>query len=165
MPYDDSRSVERAGAAASLQIPPGERLVASVTAQVVLWVSSTVAVFKHQRRAFGFAVVPVTPEQKVRDHRLQRCSLFRQVVFESLRLGLVALPSQDAVFDQVVQPFGEHAAGDAGTGAQLVEAVSAQKDISDDQQRPTLPDHLQGAGDGADLVRVVAIQHDLTILT
>src|SRR5207253_941042 len=46
-------------------------------------------------------------------------------------------------------PAGQEVPGDAQVAGQLVEAAHAPKGVAQDQHRPAVPDHLDGAGDRA----------------
>ena len=57
---------------------------------------------------------------------------------------------------QDIEPFGQHGLGDLEVGEEVAEAADPVEGVSHDQQRPALPDDLEGAGERALLVGVVA---------
>jgi hypothetical protein len=65
------------------------------------------------------------------------------------RRVLVGAALEDALVDQVVEPGGEHVAGDAEAALPVVEAGDAEEGVAHDQQRPPLPHHLECARDRA----------------
>jgi hypothetical protein len=58
-------------------------------------------------------------------------------------------PLEDAAVDQVLEARGQHVAGDAQPALPLVEPGDPQERVADDQQRPPLAHHVEGAGDRA----------------
>jgi hypothetical protein len=54
---------------------------------------------------------------------------------------------EDPVGGEFLQPGGQHAAGQAEAGLEVVEAAGAPEGIAEDQQRPPFAHHVQGLGD------------------
>src|SRR5205823_3939399 len=75
-----------------------------------------------------------------------------QDVLVAGRVAGVRAAFQDAVVDELVEPFGEDLAGDPEAGAQLVEPVPAAGHVPQQEQAPPVADHVEGLGDGASVV-------------
>jgi hypothetical protein len=70
----------------------------------------------------------------------------------SWRVVLVGAAGQDVVVDQVLEPLGEHLAGDVEFGDEGVEAVVAAGDLAQDEQVPPVADDGGAVGDAAGVV-------------
>ena len=113
---------------------------------------AAVPVGQLQRRpAGGLLQVAVAPAQQADQHRVEvHPGPGQPVLVPGALPGLpVRVPAQHARLDQRGQPGGEHLPGRADPPAQVVEAPDPGEDLAQHQQRPLLPDQLQGAGDRA----------------
>src|SRR5229473_1989778 len=95
----------------------------------------------------------VAPGHQRGGDREQGPALFCQVVLVAGRVPGVGAAFEDAVVGEFLQPGGQHAAGQAEAGLEVVEAAGAAERVTQDQQRPPLARHVQGLGDGAVPVR------------
>src|SRR5687768_16789991 len=66
---------------------------------------------------------------------------------------------QHALRHEVIQAIGEDVAGDTEALLKALEPADAEHGVTKDEQRPALPDDLQGTGDRANLIWVTGIQH------
>jgi hypothetical protein len=103
--------------------------------------------------------VPIPPIQQSDHHRPQVEALLSQTVFITDRPVLVLDAFEDAVVQQCVEPGGQHITGDFQAPLKVLETTNAEEGIPEDQKRPALSDHLQGAGDGARLVVIGSSEH------
>lgn len=91
----------------------------------------------------------VAPRQKRHDHRVERATLDRECVFIARRALLVGNPAENAVVDEAGEALGHKVTGRPCVLAELLEAGCAEEGLAQQQQRPSIADHRQGAGDGA----------------
>src|SRR5262249_36544013 len=103
--------------------------------------------------------VVVAPLHQRDNANAELAPFLRQVVLEALGVLAVANPLEDALADEAGQPVGEDGAGHPKAREQLIEAVVAKQDVTEDEQRPAVTHHFERAGYGADLRLVVAPQH------
>jgi hypothetical protein len=106
---------------------------------------------------------PITPPHHDKQQVAQLPALVGEQVFVPDRPGGILTPGQDSLFDQPVQPLGEHLAGHAEAPLELLEAVRAGVDVPQDQRRPRLTDDVEGAGDRARHGAELRSLHDATI--
>src|SRR4051794_13673067 len=92
----------------------------------------------------------VAPAQQGQDDRIELSAGGGEVVLEALRVVAVLAALEDPGGDQRAEPGGQGVPRCSGAPDHLVEAVVAEEDLADGQQRPLLADDLEGAGDGAD---------------
>ena len=111
------------------------------------------------RRALGLGQVAVAPVHHGDHHRPQVEPLLGEEVLVAGRALLVRALLEDVLLNQPREPVGEHVARDAEVVLDLVEAPAAVEDVADDEQRPALAEHLEGACDRTRLV-VIAIEHE-----
>ncbi len=98
--------------------------------------------------------VAVTPLHQRKQDEAEFAALLGEPVFESLGSLVVGDALEHALGDEAVQAVGEHVARDPEAVEELVEATMAENDVADDQQRPTVADHLERASDRTDLAVV-----------
>src|SRR5438128_182994 len=106
-----------------------------------------------------FAQVVIAPLSKRGERDVQVETLLRQLVLVPLRALAVEDPLEHALVDQPVEPVGQNVAGDSQALLQLIEAMQAEQDVTDDQQRPALADNLERPRDRTVLAFVVTVQH------
>src|SRR6185437_6492913 len=106
-----------------------------------------------------FAQIVIAPLSKRGERDVQVETLLRQVVLVPLRPLAVQDPLEHTFVDQPVEPVGQNVAGDAQALLQFVEAVQAQQQVANDQQRPALADNLERSRDRTVLAFVVTVQH------
>jgi len=94
------------------------------------------------------APLGAVPDQRG-DDREQCPALVGQVVLIPGRVLGVGAPLEHAVVGELVQPGGQHAAGQAQAVFEVVEPACAAEGVTQDQQRPPLADHVEGLGDRA----------------
>jgi hypothetical protein len=78
---------------------------------------------------------------------------------------LVAAALDHPLIDECVQPCLEDVAGDADVVMDLVEAIPAEADVPQDQQRPPLADDLECPGQRAGQFGKVGSVHCIMLLT
>ena len=98
-------------------------------------------------------------------HQRQQCdpefeAFLGEVVFEALGPFVVANAFEHSGLDEAGQAIREHVARDPEAPEQHVEAMVSDPDLADDQERPAVAHHLEGARDRAVLAFVVALQHE-----
>lgn len=95
--------------------------------------------------------VLVTPLHKGDQGRVQVKALLGQTVFVPLALALSVIrrARQDTLFHERVQPIGEYRPGDVEVALEVSEATDAEERLTQHQQAPLFPDHLQRSGDRA----------------
>ena len=89
----------------------------------------------------------------------QLAAFLCQAVLEARGALAVGNAFEDSFGDEAVEAVGEDVAGDAEGREQLIEAVVAEHDVPNEQQRPSVADQFQRPSDGAHLALVVALQH------
>src|SRR5262245_33383727 len=109
------------------------------------------------RRLFAHVLIAPLAKRGQRDIEVE--TLLRQLVLVPLRALAIEDALEHALVDQPVEPVSQNVAGDSEALLQFVEAVEAQQDVADDQQRPALADDLERSGDRAVLAFVVTVQH------
>jgi hypothetical protein len=106
---------------------------------------------------------------RARDDRQHLAGALGQLVVDARRHLAVALAGQQPVGDHAVQARAELLGGDAGQDAlQLDEPPRAAGEVADDEQRPLVPDEVQGTRVGRPLVVRMAFggrdrRHDSTL--
>jgi hypothetical protein len=126
--------------------------------------ATAATVLEHHRRPSLRGRVTVAPLHQRDDRRPQVEALLGQHVLVTQRPLLVGDPFEHPQLGQPPQTRLEDVARDAEVRAELVEAANAEEHVADDQQRPPLADHLEGAGDAALLILVVASEHSTAII-
>jgi DNA polymerase III delta prime subunit len=101
--------------------------------------------------------MPVAPLHQREEGNAEFAPLCRESILEALGTLAVADAVEDALGHETVQAVREHVAGNAEACLQLIEAVAAEDDVANDEQRPPVTDHLQRPGDRADLPLVAAL--------
>src|SRR5262249_5839610 len=91
----------------------------------------------------------VGPLPERRQHGQQRLALLGQAVRETLAFAADVHALEDAVIDQVLEPGGEDVLGDAEAALEVAEAAGAEERVADDEQRPPVPEGLEGLPDPA----------------
>src|SRR5262249_18856452 len=76
------------------------------------------------------------------------------------RAPVIGPPLEHAALDEVIEPLGEHLAGDAQIRLHLIEASESYVDIAQDQRRPRLPDDVECARYRARHLAEVRALHD-----
>src|SRR5438874_1833659 len=112
---------------------------------------------REHRRLLAAVVVAPLPQANERDMKV--AALAGQVVLVPLRSFLIANPLEDSFVDQPAKTLGENLPRDPETPMELVEPTQSQQRIPNDQQRPSLTDHLKGACDRTVLTFVGALEH------
>src|SRR5712671_4413335 len=90
-----------------------------------------------------FAQVLVAPLAQGGERDVEVEPFLRQLVLVPLRALAVEDALEHAFVDQPVEPVGQNVAGDSEALLEFVEAVQAEQDVADDQQRPALADNLE----------------------
>src|ERR1035437_2874258 len=103
-----------------------------------------------QRRPVVAREVLIAPGLQRRDDRVEIETRFGQEVLEPGRMLAVRPALQDARAHQGAEPRGQGVARSPGALDHLVEPAVTEKDLAHGEQRPLLPDDLQGAGDRTD---------------
>jgi hypothetical protein len=70
------------------------------------------------------------------------------------------------VLDQPAEPVGQDIAGDSEVGLEFLEMPEAVESAAQDQERPPLPDHLEGGRDsalGENLPQLLGAAHRATL--
>src|SRR6266516_4286994 len=111
---------------------------------------------EHRRLLAAVRVAPL-PQADERD--MEVAAFAAQVVFVPLRPFLVGNPLEDSFVDEPAKTVGEHLPRDPEVSLELVESTQSQQCVPDDQQRPSLTDHLQGACDRTVLAFIGALEH------
>src|SRR5206468_1370217 len=106
-------------------------------------------VVQDQRRAVLARQVLVAPGHQRGDDRVEVAAGRGQVVLEAGRVLAVGAALEDAGAGQGLEPGGERVARRPGAADHLVEPAVAEEDLAQRQQRPLLPDDVQGARDRA----------------
>jgi hypothetical protein len=65
------------------------------------------------------------------------------------RTVLIGDPLDDVVLHERGEPIRQQVLGDPEIALELGEPTNPSKDVAQDQQRPTITDHVEGALDGA----------------
>src|SRR5262249_50697064 len=91
----------------------------------------------------------VGPLPERRQHWQQRLPLLGQAVLGTLAFAADVHALEDAVIDQVLEPGGEDVLGDAEAALEVAEAAGAEERVADDEQRPPVPEGLEGLPDPA----------------
>ena len=112
---------------------------------------------REHRRLLAAVVVAPLPQADQRDVKL--ASLSGQAVLVPLRPFLIANPLEDSFVDKPAKALGENLPRDPEISLELVESTQSQQRIPNDQQRPSLTDHLEGACDRTVLAFVGALEH------
>jgi hypothetical protein len=85
------------------------------------------------------------PQADERDMKI--AALSGQPVLVPLRPFLIANPLEDSFVDEPAKTLGENLPRDPETPLELVEPAQPQESVPNDQQRPSLPDDLEGMCD------------------
>lgn len=107
------------------------------------------SVLQHDGPAAHTGEIAIAPLHEAHDHRIEIDTPFGEVVLKARWMFLVQALGEDAVFDKSAQACGEHVAGDVQVLLQLVEPVSAEEHLTDDEDTPGIAEHIEGARDGA----------------
>ncbi len=89
------------------------------------------------------------PRQQGKQHRLQVPSLLGQPVLEALGVLAVAVALGDPFLDQGREALAEHVAGHSQRLLDLIETTTAEEELTQNQQRPTLAEKGERPGDRA----------------
>ena len=111
-------------------------------------VAAAVPVDDLDRRTVGCGPL-VAPLPQGAQHRPQRAALVGEDVLVAERPLLVGAALDNAVGHEVVEPLGEHVAGDAQAALDVVETVHPEEQVAHDEEGPPLTHHLEGLGDRA----------------
>ena len=65
----------------------------------------------------------------------------------------------DAAFLELAESLGEHVRARAERDAEIAEALRSQEELADDEQRPALPDDVEGPGDTAGISVAAQARH------
>src|SRR5262249_26291193 len=118
------------------------------------------ALQRNQRPPEVLAVAPArmleqapTPPAELHDRRLERRARLRERI-ELPRSGRRGLPLfHEARFRHFLEPFGEQIRGDPLERVeQIPVAPRPENELPHDEERPSLPHHVQGAGEAAVLL-------------
>ena len=112
---------------------------------------------REQRRLLAAVRVAPLPEPDKRDMKVG--TLSGQVVLVPLRPFLVGNALEDSFVDQPAKTVGENLPRDPEISLELVESTQSQQRVPNDQQRPSLTDHLESACDRTVLAFVGALEH------
>src|SRR5688500_16256780 len=104
------------------------------------------ALCAREHRRFLAAVI-VAPLAQADERDMKVPALCGQVVLVPLRPFLIGHPLEDSFGDQPAKTVGENLARDPEISLELVESTQSQQSVPNDQQRPSLTDHLEGACD------------------
>src|SRR5215216_5458971 len=96
---------------------------------------------REHRRLLAAVIVAPLPQADERDMKV--AALSGQVVLVPLRSFLIGNALEDSFVDQPAKTVGENLARDPETSVELVESSQSQQCVPDDQQRPSLTDHLE----------------------
>ena len=107
------------------------------------------SVLQHDGPAAHTGEIAIAPLHEAHDHRIEIDTLLGEVVLEARWMFLVRALGEDAAFDKSAQASGEHIAGNVQVLLQLIEAVSAEEHLTDDEDTPGIAEHIEGARDGA----------------
>ena len=126
---------------------------------------AAVAVADDPRRAARARGVAVAPLHEREEHGLQLQALLGQAVLVTHALaGLAVLaPGEHPVVDQPAQTVAEDGPGDAEVALDLVEPAHPVEHLAEDEDRPSLADHLEGPGDRAVLGALLPPVHGPSI--
>src|SRR5438093_12048828 len=116
---------------------------------------------REQWRLLAAVIVAPLPQADERDVKV--AALSGQVVLVPLRPFLIANPFEDSLVDEPAKALSEDLPCDPETAMELVEATQPQESVPNDQQRPSLTDHLEGVCDRTVLAVVGALEHALTV--
>jgi hypothetical protein len=81
------------------------------------------------------------------------------VVLVPLRPFLIENPLEDSFVDKPAKALSENLPCDPEISLELVEATQSQESVPNDQQRPSLPDDLEGVCDRTVLAIVGAVEY------
>ena len=109
------------------------------------------------------AAVIVAPLPQADEREMKVAALPGQAVLVPLGPFLIANPLEDSLLDEPAKALGEDLPRDPETQMELVEATQSQESVPDDQERPSLTDHLEGVCDRTVLAFVGALEHALTV--
>src|SRR5215207_7392744 len=112
---------------------------------------------REHRRLLAAVIVAPLPQGDERDMKV--AALSRQVVLVPRRPFLIGNPFEDSLVDEPAKTVGENLPRDPEISLELVESTQSQQSVSNDQQRPSLTNHLEGARDRAVLAVVRAVEH------
>src|SRR6266511_5059228 len=116
---------------------------------------------REHRRLLAAVIVAPLPQANERD--VKAPSLSGQAVLVPLRPFLIANPLEDSLVDKPAKALSENLPRDSETAMELVEATQPQESVPNDQQRPSLTDHLKGVCDRTVLAVVGALEHHPTV--
>ena len=114
---------------------------------------------REHRRLLAAVVVAPLPQADERDMKV--AALSGQVVLVPLRPFLIGNPLEDSFVDQPAKTVGENLPRDPEIPLELVESTQSQQSVPNDQQRPSLTDHLEGACDRTVLAFIGALEDAL----
>src|SRR6266542_1960046 len=120
---------------------------------------------REQHRGPAGGSPAVSPGDQCHQRRHEVDGLGCRQVFVAVWMLLVAVALDHALIDEGVQPCLEDVAGDADVVVDLVEAIPAEADVPQDQQRPPLADDLECPGQRAGQRGKVSSVHCIMLLT
>jgi hypothetical protein len=106
-----------------------------------------------------FAAVIVAPLPQADECHMKVAALSGQLVLVPLGPFLVGDPLEESLVDQPAKAVGENLPRDPEISLKLVESSQSEQSVPDDQQRPSLADHLEGARNRTVLAVVGALEH------
>ena len=104
------------------------------------------AAVDHARRQVEPCAPAVLPLPHAERDRIETETLLGEPIIQFARRRAVGQPLQHAVRDQIGEPCRQGAACSAGATTQVLEASDPQESIAQDQERPTVADHLEHPG-------------------
>ena len=107
---------------------------------------AAVAVLVQQRPAAFVDHVSVAPMDECHHDRIQIEALLGENIFVAFGRLLVRNAAQDALPDQLLQPFREQMARDSERGLKSLEPPRAQEAFAKDQKGPAIANHTNGSG-------------------
>lgn len=122
-------------------------VAASRAAQVSADGSAAAGVSCEAWRPAGSRVVPISPLQEHDQGGRELASFGRQHVLRSPGPPGIGHALEHRFAAEQLEAVGECVGRDAEAALEVLEALDASKGVAKDQQRPALPDNLQGAGD------------------
>ena len=112
--------------------------------------------------SLGVRVLPLVTElPEGHEHVEQVAALLGEPILVAGRMILIGDGLQYVVVDQLVQPVGEHVAGDLEVGLEVVEPAYAEEGISQDEKGPAVTDYVDRLGDDAvEVIERLSGRHD-----
>ena len=113
----------------------------SFRGDVIRDLAATATMQDQPRRAI-LGLVAVTPLHQRHHRRPQIAPLLRQSVFEARGAFLIYASLEDSFVTEPLKARCQYTPGDAEIALKFVESPDAEERIAQDQERPTLADHL-----------------------